>query len=99
VVILGDVAMALGPGSSSLGCCGLLRTVTWRRASGLAMGGCWWLAADIVVAGAIATVSCPGAQRARGRGKSVWALTWWSWLVVKVVLPWPGSSLLGCRRR
>jgi len=41
VVVLGDVAMALGPGSSSLGCCSLLRTVTWWRASGLVMGGHW----------------------------------------------------------
>ena len=41
VVVLGHVAMALGLGSSSLGRCGLSRTVTWRWASGVAMGGRW----------------------------------------------------------
>jgi len=33
VVVLGDMVMALGPGSSLLGCCGLSRTVMWWRVS------------------------------------------------------------------
>jgi len=41
VVILGDVAMGLGPRWSSLGCYGLSRAVTWQWASGMAMGGHW----------------------------------------------------------
>jgi len=41
VVIHGDMAMVLGPGSLSLGCCGLSRTVMWQRASGVVMGGHW----------------------------------------------------------
>ena len=45
VVVLSDVAMALWPRSSLLGCCGLSRAVTWRWASGMAMGGRWELAA------------------------------------------------------
>jgi len=41
VVVLGDVAMGLGPRWSSFGCCGLSRAVTWGWASGALVTGRW----------------------------------------------------------
>jgi len=76
--------------------------VAWRWA-GI---GNWPLV--VVVAVAMATVSCLGVQRARGRGKWVGGLTWWSWVLVTAVVSlqhmpsqqrvlmswWGGSAML-----